>query len=70
MAVPRNTENFIDGEQAKSLLLAHPDALAEYERLEHRERLINQIIAARISRGWSQGDLPSLPGSRETSSIW
>jgi DNA-binding XRE family transcriptional regulator len=44
-------------EQATAMLLDHPEARAEYERRQPRERLINQIIAARIKRGWSQADL-------------
>ena len=57
MATPRNTERFIDGDAALDMLVDDPEARAEYERLEARERLINQVIAARIKRGWSQGDL-------------
>lgn len=57
MAVPRNRENFINGDDALDMLLDDPAARAEYERLAPRERLINQIIAARLKRGWSQGDL-------------
>lgn len=57
MAVPRDSEKFISGEKAMDILLEEPAARAEYERLAPRERLINQIIAARIRRGWSQADL-------------
>lgn len=57
MAVPRDRDKFISGTQAKDMLLADPEARAEYDRLEARERLINRIIAARIAREWSQGDL-------------
>jgi DNA-binding XRE family transcriptional regulator len=49
-------------EQATELLLDDPGARAEYERRQPRERLINQIIAARIRRGWSQGELARVLG--------
>ena len=44
-------------EQATELLLDDPAARAEHERRQPRERLISQIISARIRRGWSQGEL-------------
>ncbi|MCW2959892.1 MAG: putative Xre family binding protein [Thermoleophilia bacterium] len=47
----------ISHEDAMKLVLADPAVRAEYDRLEHRERLINQVIGARLARGWSQADL-------------
>lgn len=57
MARPRHPEQYIDGDVALDMLTSDPEAAAEYARLAARERPINQIIAARIRRGWSQGDL-------------
>jgi DNA-binding XRE family transcriptional regulator len=57
VATPRHPEQFIDGQIILDALLAHPEARAEYERLLPRERLINQVIAARIRREWTQADL-------------
>lgn len=57
MTRPQHPERFTDARTALDALIDDPQARAEYERLEARERLIRQIIRARIQRGWSQGDL-------------
>lgn len=49
-------------EQMRGEMLADSPVRAEYERLAPRERLISQIISARIAREWSQTDLACAAG--------
>ena len=57
MAVPRDADRFVDGKALVDMLVADPEARAEYERLQPREAVIRPVLAARVARGWSQADL-------------
>lgn len=57
MAISTHSERYADGKRLLDLLIAHPIARAEYERLQPREAVIRPVLAARVARGWSQADL-------------
>jgi DNA-binding XRE family transcriptional regulator len=53
-------------DEARQLLLGDAEALAEYDRLAPRFRFIKQVVAARLSKGWSQADLARAIGKQRS----